>query len=168
MAIDAAVPSTQVVDKLSLFFQGQTVGSRVGRVLLAGQTKMDEPPEEFRRLDEGNHSCGQTTVELRVEIEIHLMQLAQQLKAILSPPLAAVVHHGNVRQIVKHQPFAMRSDGPVQILVEEEVVLVETTDSLLVVHGAAAHVKCGTEEGDRKDSIQSRWQEDDPEGRPEL
>src|SRR2546428_270571 len=96
------------------------------------------------------------------------MQLAQQLIPILGPPLTAVVHHGNVRQIVKHQPFAMRSDGPVKILVEEEVVLVETTNSLLVVHGATAHVKCGPEERDRKDSIQSRRQEDDPEGRPEL
>src|SRR5439155_25043519 len=96
------------------------------------------------------------------------VQLTQQPEAILGPPLAAVVNNGKVWQIVKHQPFAVRSDGPVKIFVEEEVVLVERTNAVFVVHSTAAHVKRGPEKPDRKCSIKSRWEEDDAEGRPEF
>src|SRR2546428_11751079 len=62
----------------------------------------------------------------------------------------------------------MGSDRPIQILIEEVVLLIESSDLVLLVHRAPAHVKSGPEKCDGKDSVESSRAQTDAERCPEF
>src|SRR5439155_20082601 len=67
--------ATQATHEMVLLFQGQTIGGRVGCVVLADQTEMGELAQELCRLDDVRETGPRSPKEFGIEAEIRLIEI---------------------------------------------------------------------------------------------